>query len=173
MDLSERFKKITTFIFDVDGVLTDGSVLLLDSGLQSRRMHIKDGFALQMAAKNGYRVFVISGGNSPQVAARLEKLGITDVRMQVLDKRMQVLEYIQKNKLIAEQVLYMGDDLPDIPAMTSVGLSCCPADAVNEVRETVQYISPANGGFGCVRDVIEKVLKPNDQWHYRVDITSR
>ena len=169
----ELFKKITTFIFDVDGVLTDGTVLVLENGLQARRMHIKDGFALQMAAKNGYRVLVISGGNSPQVVHRLEKLGITDVNMSVLDKKAFVTDYMMKNKLTTDQVLYMGDDLPDLPAMASVGLPCCPADAVREVKEAVQYISPVNGGLGCVRDVIEKVLKLNDHWNYRVDVTSR
>jgi 3-deoxy-D-manno-octulosonate 8-phosphate phosphatase (KDO 8-P phosphatase) len=173
MSISERFKKITSFIFDIDGVLTDGTILIMDNGLQARRMHIKDGFALQMAAKNGYHILVISGGNSPQVTNRLQKLGITDVHMSVLDKKMLITDYMQKNNLVTEQVLYMGDDLPDLPAMASVGLSCCPADAVNEVREVVQYISPISGGFGCVRDVIEKVLKLNDHWHHRVDVASR
>ena len=173
MNISERFKKITVFIFDIDGVLTDGTILVMDDGLQARRMHIKDGFALQLAAKNGYRILIISGGNSPQVVNRLEKLGITDVHMSVLDKKILITDYIQNNNLVAEQVLYMGDDLPDLPAMASVGLSCCPADAVNEVREVVQYVSPISGGFGCVRDVIEKVLKLNGHWHYRVDVASR
>ena len=173
MNVLELFKKITTFIFDVDGVLTDGTVLVLENGLQARRMHIKDGFALQMAAKNGYRILVISGGNSPQVIERLIKLGITDVNMSVLDKKAFVTDYMLKNKLSAEQVLYMGDDLPDLPAMATVGLACCPADAVSEVKEAVQYISPVNGGLGCVRDVIEKALKLNDHWNYRIDVTSR
>jgi 3-deoxy-D-manno-octulosonate 8-phosphate phosphatase (KDO 8-P phosphatase) len=173
MNVLELFKKITTFIFDVDGVLTDGTVLVLENGVQARRMHIKDGFALQMANKNGYRVLIISGGNSPQVVERLEKLGITNIHMSVLDKKVFVAEYLTANKLKAEEVLYMGDDLPDLPAMSVVGLPCCPADAVNEVKEAVQYISPINGGHACVRDVIEKVLKLNDHWAYRVDVTSR
>ena len=173
MNVLELFKPITTFIFDVDGVLTDGIVLVLDGGLQARRMNIKDGFALQMAVKNGYRVLVISGGNSPQVIQRLDKLGIPDVHMSVLDKKTFVSDYISKNMLTKEQVLYMGDDLPDLPAMSVVGLPCCPADAVMEIKEAVQYISPLNGGFACVRDVIEKVLKLNDHWNYRVDVTSR
>jgi 3-deoxy-D-manno-octulosonate 8-phosphate phosphatase (KDO 8-P phosphatase) len=173
MNVLELFQKITTFIFDVDGILTDGTVLVLDNGLQARRMHIKDGFALQMAQKNGYKVLIISGSNSPQVIDRLHKLGITDVHMSVLDKKALVAEYIAINNLKMEQVLYMGDDLPDIPAMSVVGLPCCPADAVSEVKEMSQYISPINGGYGCVRDVIEKVLKLNDHWHYRVDVTSR
>ena len=173
MNVLESFKKITTFIFDVDGVLTDGTVLVLENGLQARRMHIKDGFALQMAQKNGYRLLVISGGNSPQVMQRLEKLGITNVHMSVLDKKTFVADYIAVNKLRKEEVLYMGDDLPDLPAMSIVGLPCCPADAVNEVKDAVQYISPLTGGMACVRDVIEKVLKLNDHWQYRADITSR
>ena len=173
MNILERFKKITTFIFDVDGVLTDGTVLVLENGVQARRMNIKDGFALQMAIKNGYRVLVVSGGNSPQVINRLEKLGITDVHMSVLDKKTFVADYIAKNNLAKEQVLYMGDDLPDLPAMSVVGLPVCPADAVSEVKQAVQYISHLNGGDACVREVIEKVMKLNDHWNYRADVTSR
>jgi 3-deoxy-D-manno-octulosonate 8-phosphate phosphatase (KDO 8-P phosphatase) len=173
MNILSLFKTITTFIFDVDGVLTDGTVLVLDNGIQARRMHIKDGFALQMAVKNGYRVLIVSGGNSPQVVQRLEKLGITDVHMSVLDKKKFVLEFMATHQLMREQVLYMGDDLPDLPVMQVVGLSCCPADAVNEVKEAVVYISHINGGFACVRDVIEKVLKLNDHWFYREDVASR
>ncbi|MBC7875073.1 MAG: 3-deoxy-D-manno-octulosonate 8-phosphate phosphatase [Ferruginibacter sp.] len=173
MNPSDLFKKITTFIFDVDGVLTDGTVLVLDNGLQARRMNIKDGFALQMAIKNGYRVLVVSGGNSPQVANRLEKLGINEVHMSVADKKSFITTYISKNDLSGEQVLYMADDLPDLPVMAIVGLPCCPADAVNEVKEAVQYISPLKGGDACVRDVIEKVLKLNDHWNYREDVASR
>ena len=173
MNVLELFKKITTFIFDVDGVLTDGTVLVLENGLQARRMNIKDGFALQMAEKNGYKVLIISGGNSPQVAERLEKLGITNIHMAVLDKKTFLLDYISANNIKTEEVLYMGDDLPDLPGLSVVGLPCCPADAVSEVKEAVQYISPLKGGDACVRDVIEKVLKLNDHWNYRVDVTSR
>ncbi len=173
MNVLELFKKITTFIFDVDGVLTDGTVLVLENGLQARRMSIKDGFALQMAVKNGYDVVIVSGGNSLPVAERLQKLGIAKITMSVLDKKAFIEEYMTANKLKTEEILYMGDDLPDIPAMSVVGLPCCPADAVNEVRDAATYISPINGGDACVRDVIEKVLKLNDHWHYRVDVTSR
>jgi len=173
MNVLQLFKMITTFIFDVDGVLTDGTVLVLENGVQARRMHIKDGFALQMAIMNGYRVLVISGGHSPQVVQRLDKLGITDVHMSVLDKKTFIADYLTANKVKREEALYMGDDIPDLPAMSVVGLACCPADAVQEVKEAVQYISPLNGGLTCVRDVIEKVLKLNDHWNYRTDITSR
>lgn len=173
MNITELFKKISTFIFDVDGVLTDGTVLLLENGLQARRMHIKDGFALQLAVKSGYHVLILSGGNSQQVTERLNMLGITDVHMSILDKKIFVDGYMLKNQLSADEVIYMGDDLPDLPAMNSVGLPCCPADAVSEVRDAAKYISPINGGLGCVRDVIEKVLKPNDHWHFRADVSSR
>src|SRR5574337_271064 len=101
----EHFKKISTFIFDVDGVLTDGSLLLLENGLQARRMNIKDGFALQLAVKTGYRMLIISGSQSVPVTQRLEKLGITDVRMSVLDKKALIEEYITKNNLQAGEVL--------------------------------------------------------------------
>lgn len=173
MNVLEYFKPITAFVFDMDGVLTDGTVMVLDGGLQARRMNIKDGFALQMALKKGYKVKIISGGNSPEVLDRLEKLGVKDVSMSVLDKKSFLEEYITSKKLKKEQVLYMGDDLPDIPAMLAVGLACCPADAVPEVKQTVQYISPLKGGDACVRDVIEKVLKLNDHWNYSEQVASK
>lgn len=171
MNILELFKKITTFVFDVDGVLTDGTLLVLEDGLQARRMNIKDGFALQMALKKGYRVSIISGGSSPQVVDRFEKLGVTDITMQVPDKMKFLQDYIAGKKLEKEEVLYMGDDLPDIGAMSVVGLACCPADAAAEVKETAAYISPFKGGDACVRDVIEKVLRLNDNWQYSEQVT--
>ncbi|MBI5372341.1 MAG: HAD hydrolase family protein [Sphingobacteriales bacterium] len=173
MNILSQFKSIKAFVFDVDGVLTDSTILVLDNGLQARRMNIKDGFALQMAVKNGYRVKVISGGNSPQVADRLFKLGITDVQMPVLDKASLLSAWMKEQQLKKEEVLYMGDDLPDIPALQAAGLPCCPADAVAEVKEVSLYISPFGGGLACVRDVIEKVLKINGHWEYRADVASR
>ena len=173
MNVLALFKKITTFIFDIDGVLTDGTVLVLENGLQARKMHVKDGFALQMAAKNGYRVLIISGSQSNPVKERLEKLGITDVHMSVLDKRKFTEEYMTKNKLTTKEVLFMGDDIPDLPVMSLIGLPCCPSDAVIEVKESVKYISPMSGGNACVRDVIEKVLKLNDHWNYRDGVASK
>jgi 3-deoxy-D-manno-octulosonate 8-phosphate phosphatase (KDO 8-P phosphatase) len=172
MNVLELFHKITTFIFDVDGVLTDGTILVLNDGLQARKMNIKDGFALQMAVKKGYRVKVISGSNSPQVADRLFKLGVTDVQMSVKDKKKLLEEYIKMNQLQKEEVLYMGDDLPDIKAMNISGLPCCPVDAVPEVKMASLYISSLQGGCACVRDVIEKVLKLNGNWDYNTDVTS-
>ena len=172
MNLPPQFKPITTFIFDVDGVLTDGTVLVLENGLQARSMSIKDGFALQLAVKCGYHVVIVSGSTPSPVVDRLNKLGITAIHMSVLDKQSFISSYMEKNSLLKEQVLYMGDDLPDLPAMSVVGLSACPADAVEEIRDAVKYISPSKGGHGCVRDVIEKVLKLNDHWKYHPEVAS-
>ena len=173
MNILTAFKKITTFVFDIDGVLTDGTVLVLPNGVQARRMHIKDGFALQMALKNGYRVKIISGGNSPEVLDRLNKLGVSDVHMSVLDKGTLLQEWMKAENLKKESVLYMGDDLPDLPALGVVGLPACPADAADEVKKAAIYISPLKGGEACVREVIEKVLRMNGHWEYRVDVASR
>lgn len=172
MNILELFKPVTAFVFDVDGVLTDGSVRVMNGGLQARKMNIRDGFALQMALKKGYRVKIISGGNSPEVQDRLEKLGVKDVSMSVPDKKQVITDFMTGKKLKKEQVLYMGDDLPDLSALISVGLACCPADAVPEVMEAVQYISPFKGGETCVRDVIEKVLRLNDHWVYTEQVES-
>ncbi len=171
--LLQRFQKINTFFFDVDGVLTDGSVLVLENGLQARRMSIKDGFALQMAIRNGYGVVIISGAESPQVQVRLEKLGIRHIFMGVLDKRALVEKFQAENKLLPEQCLFMGDDLPDLAAMRAVGMACCPADAVQEVKAAADYVSPVAGGNACAREVIEKVLKLNNHWNFETAIASR
>ncbi len=168
----DLFKNITTFVFDIDGVLTDGTLLLLKDGLQARQMHIKDGLGLQMALSNGYRIAVISGGNAEEARTRLMKLGVKDVQLKLGDKKQFVSDYISERHINWEEVLYMGDDLPDLPLMSVVGMSCCPADAVNEIKEAVKYISPVNGGHGCVRDVIEKVLKLNGHWRYHPGIHS-
>jgi len=173
MNVLAEFKKVTTFIFDIDGVLTDSTVLVLGNGLQARRMNIKDGLGLQMAIKNGFKVITISGSYSEPVMERLKKLGINEVQMSVMDKKEFVYGYITKNNLNWEEVLYMADDLPDLALMKMVGLPCCPADAVPEILELSKYISPANGGYGCVRDVIQKVLKVQDKWIYHEDVISK
>lgn len=173
MSILSAFKSITSFVFDIDGVLTDGTVLVLPNGVQARRMHIRDGFALQMAIKNGYRVKVISGGNSPEVLDRLTKLGVTDVQMSVLDKGKMLQDWMKTEGLKKEEVLFMGDDLPDLPALLVAGLPACPADAADEVKKVSLYVSPLKGGDACVREVIEKVLRINGHWEYRVDVASR
>ena len=173
MNVLAEFKKVTTFIFDIDGVLTDGIVLILRDGLQARQMHVKDGFGLQMAMKHGYRVFIISGGVSEESKKRLEYLGIKEVHIGISDKTKFVTDLLRNKKIKWEEVLYMGDDLPDMPLLNKVGLPACPADAVHEVKDVVKYVSPVNGGWGCVRDVIEKVLKLNDHWKYEADVASK
>jgi 3-deoxy-D-manno-octulosonate 8-phosphate phosphatase (KDO 8-P phosphatase) len=168
-----HFHNINTFVFDVDGVLTDGSVLLLENGLQARQMNIKDGLGLQMAIKNGYKVVIISGAASTPVINRFRYLGIDEIHLGVSDKLYFLELFIEQNGLQWDKILYMGDDLPDVEVLQKVGLSCCPADAAVEVKQVSKYISPINGGFGCVRDVIEKVLKLNNHWKYYSNISSR
>ena len=165
MNILAAFKPIKLFTLDVDGVLTDGSLLVMNDGQLVRRMNIKDGYALQLAIKRGYHVLVISGGNSDAVKLRLEKLGVTAVFMSVLDKKAVLQEYMSKHGFQKNEVLYMGDDMPDRGVMQMAGLPCCPADAVAEIRDISGYISPIKGGEGCVRDIIEKVLKLNAHWH--------
>jgi 3-deoxy-D-manno-octulosonate 8-phosphate phosphatase (KDO 8-P phosphatase) len=173
MNILPLFKKIRAFVFDVDGVLTDGTLVVMSDGLQARTMHIKDGLALQMAVKKGYLVKIISGSESAPVKERLQRLGIEDISMGVQNKKQEVLDFISGKGLKSEEVLFMGDDLPDVAAMETVGLPCCPADAIDEVKKIAQYISHFVGGKACVRDVIEKVLKLNDHWQFSDDITSK
>jgi 3-deoxy-D-manno-octulosonate 8-phosphate phosphatase (KDO 8-P phosphatase) len=165
MNLLSLFKSIKLFVLDVDGVLTDGSLLVLNDGQMARSMNIKDGYALQLAIKKGYKVLVISGGVSEAVKNRLEKLGISDISMNVLNKKDVLLKYVTGHGLNWPEVLYMGDDIPDLVPMQVAGLACCPFDAVPEIKALSHYISPLNGGKGCVRDVIEKVMKLNNDWN--------
>jgi 3-deoxy-D-manno-octulosonate 8-phosphate phosphatase (KDO 8-P phosphatase) len=167
------FSHISTFVFDVDGVMTDGSLLVLPDGVMARRMNIKDGYALQLAVKKGYRVLVISGGDSPEVKDRLQKLGVTEVWMKTHQKKQVLAEYLLQHNIPKEQVLYMGDDIPDIDVIELAGLPCCPADAVQEIKDKVVYISHVGGGAGCVRDVIEKVMKLRGDWNEDTTVRAR
>lgn len=159
-----QFKNINTIVLDVDGVLTDGTLLIMPGGLMVRRMNIKDGYALQLAVKKGYHVAVISGGDSNEVKDRLQKLGITDVYMKVQDKLSVLKEYLILNNLNAANTAYMGDDMPDYDVMKEVALPTCPADAAVEIKSLAAYVSPHNGGAGCVRDVIEKIMRVRGDW---------
>jgi len=173
MTLLEKFSRIKVFAFDIDGVLTDGNLYLLDTGEQVRRMNIKDGFALQLAIKKGYKVVIISGSYSEPSINRLNKLGIPDIYMRVTDKTACLENYLHEKKLPASEVLFMGDDIPDFSVMTMVGIAACPKDAAGEIRNCSQYVSRFKGGEGCVRDVIEKVLKLNNHWELETNIPSR
>ncbi|HXB93477.1 MAG TPA: HAD hydrolase family protein [Puia sp.] len=172
MSILEKFKSIRTFVFDVDGVMTDGSVLVFGTGEQVRRMSTRDGYSLQLAIKKGYRVLVISGGASEGVRERLEYLGISDIFLNVKDKREMLRQYALEHDLEEKDILYMGDDIPDYAIMKHVGLACAPADAAPEIRHIAAYISSFGGGQGCVRDVIEKVLKLNGQWDLDASVAS-
>ncbi|MBS1566921.1 MAG: HAD-IIIA family hydrolase [Bacteroidetes bacterium] len=172
-NLLNVFKSISCFVFDVDGVLTDGSLLVFDDGQMVRRMHVRDGYALQLAIKKGYRVVIISGGDSEAVRQRLNKLGVHDVYMKVENKKKVLDDYLTANGIPWQEVLFMGDDIPDYEVMREAGLSCCPADAANEIKHISQYISTFKGGNGCARDVIEKVLKLNQKWDIDVTVSSK
>lgn len=160
----EYLQDITTLIFDVDGVLTDGTITITTEGEMYRTMHTKDGYALKAAFEQGLKVCIISGGNNEGVRLRLKGLGLTDVFLGAHNKTEIMSEYLKKNNTSNEQVLYMGDDIPDLYVMQEVGLPCCPQDAVPEIKAVSKYVSHKKGGKGCVRDVIEQVLKVQGKW---------
>ena len=167
------FKKIKCFVFDVDGVLTNGKLLIMPNGLMVRSMNIKDGYALQLAIKKGYQVWIISGGNSEEVKVRLQKLGVSEVFMKVVDKLELLKELSILNKVPLEEILYMGDDMPDYEAMKAVGLAACPNDAAADIKAISAYNAILKGGEGCAREVIEKTLKLNDHWDLTDQIQSK
>ncbi len=164
MNQLETFRGIKTFIFDVDGVMTNSQLIVFEDGKPVRQMSIRDGFALKMAVNAGYRVAVITGGKSEGVKSRLQALGIRDIYSGVQDKLEAYEDYIYTFELDEDKILYMGDDVPDYQVMRRVGFPTCPKDAAMEIIQLSQYISPYEGGAGCVRDVIEKVLKLNGEW---------
>lgn len=165
----EYLEHITTFIFDVDGVLTNGTITITTTGEMLRTMNIKDGFALKTALQAGFNVCIISGGTNEGVRKRLRGLGVTDIYLGAHNKIEQLDEYLDIYNIKAENVLYMGDDIPDLPVMNMVGLPCCPQDAVPEIKGISKYVSHKKGGEGAVRDVIEQVLKVQEKWNGNFD----
>lgn len=157
--LFDKFKAVRAFILDVDGVMTDNTVHVTESGEQLRTMNIRDGLGLKIALRSGFPVCIITGGRSQGVVKRLAGLGVEHIYTNVDDKWPVFQQFLQMHGLKASEICYMGDDLPDLQILRKVGLSACPSDAVPEVLNTVDYISPIPGGRGCLRDVIEKVLK--------------
>lgn len=163
-NILELLATVKVFVFDVDGVLTNGQLLLLEDGTQLKSMHIKDGYAMQLAIKKGFPIWIISGASSRAAQKRLEKLGISEIHFGVNNKADLLQSLAQQYAIDLKTTLYMGDDMPDIPAMQLCGIKTAPADAVAEVKNIAQYIASLNGGNGCVREVIEKVLKLNNAW---------
>ncbi|MEO9511569.1 MAG: HAD hydrolase family protein [Flavobacteriaceae bacterium] len=161
----ELLANITTFVFDVDGVLTDGSIIITNDGEMLRKMNVKDGYALKTAMQKGYRVCIITGGTNQGVKERLQGLGITDIYLGAHYKQEPMQEYLDIHAIDPKTVLYMGDDLPDIPPMKMVALATSPQNAVAEVKAISDYVSHKNGGDGCVRDIIEQVLKVRGDWN--------
>ncbi len=158
-------KNITTFIFDIDGVLTSGQLLVTTDGQLLRSMNVRDGFAFKHAIQAGYRICVISGGKNEGVRKRLTNLGVKDIYLDV-DKKVEQLDRIlEQYKIDPKNVAYMGDDIPDTFPMQKIGLPSCPQDAEPEVKNIAAYISHRNGGAGCARDLIEQVMKIQNQWN--------
>ena len=160
----EDLSGITTLIFDYDGVMTNGVVIISSTGDHLRAGHVKDGYALQLAVKSGYRVVIISGGFSESMRHRCNALNLKDVFLGVAAKVTVFEEYKALHNLKKEEVLYMGDDIPDYHVMKMVGMPVCPADAAQEIKDISRYISHFKGGEGCVRDVIEQVMKLQGKW---------
>lgn len=173
MNVLSLFKNITCFVFDVDGVLTDSTVWLMPGGTQVRRMNIKDGYALQLAIKKGYEIIVISGAESDEVKQRLFKLGVTNVFMGVTNKKQCLSEFTRQKNIQTAAVLCMGDDIPDLEIMQLAGVSCCPSDAVTDIRSLAHFTSSFKGGKGCVREVIEKVMKIRGDWSVDTTVKSQ
>ena len=165
----EILNDITTFVFDVDGVLTDSSVHVSQNGEMLRIMNIRDGFAMKAAIESGYNVCIISGGSNEGVRIRLQNLGIKDIHLASSDKVKTFKEYTELYNINPEHVLYMGDDIPDYHVMKLVGLPTCPQDSVPEIKSISKYISHVNGGKGAVRDVIEQVMKVQGKWNTYFD----
>ena len=163
-NFKEELKKVKAFAFDVDGVLASPEVYLHPNGELMRSMNTKDGYALQHAVKKGYPIAIITGGKTDSVGDRFRGLGITDIYLGSFFKIDDFNDYLFKYNLQAEDVLYMGDDLPDYEVLKKAGVPCCPADAVDEIKSVAHYISPYAGGKGCARDVIEQVLRLHGRW---------
>ncbi|MFN0031758.1 MAG: KdsC family phosphatase [Flavobacteriales bacterium] len=159
-----KLKDIKVFIFDVDGVFTNNIILVTNEGEQLRTANVRDGYAVQLAMKSGLRIVILSGGKGEGTQKRFAGLGVKDIFLGASNK-MEVFEkFLADNNLQATEACYMGDDIPDYVVMKNVGLACCPADAVNEIKSIAHYTSPHRGGEGCVRDILEQAMKLKGIW---------
>lgn len=164
MNYKEKLQPIKCFIFDYDGVMTDGTVYPSADGELMRAANVKDGYALQLAVKKGYKIAIISGGQSKTMEERMKGLKIEDVFLGVKNKKVVFDEYVKKYDLKMEEIVYMGDDIPDYQLLKIVGVSTCPSDAAEEILEIVDYISHKPGGKGAVRDILRQVMKLQGKW---------
>lgn len=162
--------KITTFVFDVDGVLTNGKILVTTEGEMYREMNTRDGFALKYALLKGFNICIISGGTNQGVKKRLENLGVNKVYLGIHEKDIALDDFINTYNINPEEVLYMGDDVPDMPVMEKVGVATCPQDAVPDVKRIADYVSHKNGGDGCVREIVEQVMRVQNKWMFSENI---
>ena len=163
-NFKEMLTHITTFVFDVDGVFTNNQVLLMENGETARTINTRDGYAVQLAMKEGFRICIISGGTGSGMGGRFERLGVKDLYMSTPEKLPVLEKYMQEHGLKKEEVLYMGDDIPDLRVMQAAGIATCPKDAAPEVKAICHHVSPFNGGMGCARDVLEQALKVQGKW---------
>ena len=163
-NFKEELSHVRAFVFDVDGVLSSSRIILHPGHEMMRSMNIKDGYAIHYAIRKGYPIAIITGGNSDAVAQRFENLGVTDIYLRSKDKVENLSDFLSKRDLGKENVLYMGDDILDYLVMKEVGFPTCPSDAVEEIKAISTYISDKAGGEGCVRDVIEQVLRLQGRW---------
>jgi 3-deoxy-D-manno-octulosonate 8-phosphate phosphatase (KDO 8-P phosphatase) len=163
-NFKEYLVKIKAFIFDIDGVLSLQTISLNSFGVPNRTVNLRDGYALQLAVKKGYLIGVISGSNSREYQKRLKLLGVSDIYLNSRTKLDYFHAFIKKHKLDKSEVLFMGDDIPDFEVMKHAGVAVCPSDADSEIKQVADYISDKKGGEGCVRDVIEQVLRLHNNW---------
>ncbi|MBP5535896.1 MAG: HAD hydrolase family protein [Bacteroidales bacterium] len=166
INYKENLKKIKAFVFDFDGVMTDGSVWMYADKETVRCGNIKDGYAIQYAVKKGYIIAVISGATSASINNRMESLGVSQIYTGRANKMETYKAFLKRNRLKSEEVVCMGDDIPDYEMMSKCGVAACPADAAEEIKGIAHYISPYPGGKGCVRDIIEQTLRLQDKWFH-------
>ena len=163
-NFKEDIARVEAFVFDVDGVMTDGGIIPTPDGDFIRRYNAKDGYAIAAAIREGFKVCVISGGRGRMLENRMTMLGVTRMYLNCMDKVAAIEEFIADYDLHAEDVIYMGDDIPDLECMRKVGIPVCPADAAMEVVEASRYVSEFNGGYGAVRDIVEQVMRSQNKW---------
>jgi len=163
-NFKEDLTKVKAFVFDIDGVLSLQTISLNSFGVPNRTVNLRDGYAVQLAVKKGYLVAIISGSNSKEYLRRLKQLGVKDVYLNSRSKLEHFNTFLRKHGLDKNDVLFMGDDIPDYEVMKVAGVPVCPADADSEIKQVALYVSDKRGGEGCVRDVIEQVLRLHNKW---------